>query len=143
MRHGKRTCKLGRNTSHRRSLFANLLKSLVEHGRIVTSLAKAKELRRHADKMVTLAKKNTLASRRDAISKMMIQFNSLTPKEARAAKKGDTAAYNTDRKVINKLFDEIGPRFSERSGGYTRIIKTSGHRRGDNSAKCIIEYLPE
>ena len=93
--------------------------------------------------MVTLAKKNTLATQRKALAKLMVQYNHLTPKEARAAKKGDTSAYNTDRKVMQKLFAELGPRFKERSGGYTRIIKTPSLRRGDNSAKCIIEYLAD
>ncbi|NGX46784.1 MAG: 50S ribosomal protein L17 [Chlamydiae bacterium] len=143
MRHRKNTFKLGRNAGHRRSLLANMLKALIEHERIVTSEAKAKQLKRYADKMVTLAKKNTLASRRRAIGKLMIRFNSLTPKEARAAKKGDTSSYNGDRKVIQKLFGELGPRFAERGGGYTRVIKTASTRRGDQSAKCILEYLPE
>lgn len=143
MRHRKDRTKLGRTSSHRRATMANMLKSLIEHERIVTSEAKAKLLRRYADRMVTLAKKNTLASRRQAIGEMMVRFNSLTPKEARAAKQGDTAAYNNDRKVIRKLFSDLGPRFSARNGGYTRLIKTASLRRGDNSAKCIIEYLPE
>ncbi|NGX45471.1 MAG: 50S ribosomal protein L17 [Chlamydiae bacterium] len=143
MRHGKHTFKLGRNSSHRRSLIANMLKSLIEHERIETSLAKAKELRRHADRMVTLAKKQTLASRRCAIAKLMVSYNSLTPKEARAAKKGDTKAYNGDRRVVDKLFTDLGPRFEKREGGYTRIIKMSGRRVGDGSQRCLIEYLPE
>lgn len=140
MRHRKNTIKLNRTSSHRRCLFANMLKSLISNGRIETTLAKAKILRRYADQMVTLAKKNTLATRRKAIGEMMIRFNALTPKEARAAKKGDTSSYNTDRQVVDKLFTEIGPRFAERQGGYTRIIK-SGRRQGDNAETCIIEYL--
>jgi len=143
MRHGKHTFKLGRNSSHRRSLVANMLKSLIEHERIETSLAKAKELRRHADKMVTLAKKQTLASRRIAIAKLMVSYNPLTSKEARAAKKGDTSAYNGDRKVVDKLFTDLGPRFEKREGGYTRIIKMSARRVGDGGQRCLIEYLPE
>jgi large subunit ribosomal protein L17 len=140
MRHRKNTVKLGRTSQHKRCLIANMLKSLIEHGRIETSVAKAKELRRHADKMVTLAKKNTLATRRTAISQLMISYNSLTPKEARAAKGGDLSSYNGDRLVVKKLFDELGPRFATRNGGYTRIIK-GGTRVGDGSQKCIIEYL--
>ncbi len=140
MRHAKRTFKVGRNTSHRKALVANLLKSLIEHGRIETTVTKAKELRRHADKMVTLAKKNTLASRRRAISKLMISYNALTPKERRRAKEGDTSAYNTDRKVVGILFDDLGKRFSERPGGYTRIIR-GGTRLGDNAPKCFIEFI--
>lgn len=142
MRHGNKTVKLGRNSSHRRCLFANMLKSLITNGRIVTTVAKAKALRSYADRMVTLAKKDTLASRRQAISTMMIRFNPLTAKEARSAKEGDTSAYNDDRKVIDILFGELAGRFKERQGGYTRIIK-GGHRRGDSAQECIIEYLAE
>ncbi|HRD54783.1 MAG TPA: 50S ribosomal protein L17, partial [Parachlamydiaceae bacterium] len=116
--------------------------SLIEKGRIETTVAKAKALRRHADKMITLAKTNTLAARRRATSELMIRFNPLTSKEARAAKNGDTSSYNTDRQVINQLFTVLGVRFATRNGGYTRIIK--GHRRkGDNSQTCIIEYLDQ
>ena len=143
MRHRKNTYKLNRTSGHRRCLLANMLKSLIEHERIVTTETKAKFLRRYADRMVTLAKKNALASRRHAIGDLMIRFNSLTPKEARAAKNGDTTAYNADRNVINKLFSDLGPRFAQREGGYTRMIRTAQLRRGDCSAKCIIEFLPE
>jgi large subunit ribosomal protein L17 len=121
-------------------MFANMLKSLIEHGRIETTVQKAKALRRHADRMITLAKKNTLASRRQAISELMIRFNKLSDKEARAAKHGDTRGYNTDRVVIDILFDELGTRFAARNGGYTRIIKSS-RRIGDNAQTCLIEYL--
>ncbi len=143
MRHRKNTFKLGRNCGHRRSLVANMLKALIENERIVTSVTKAKILRSEADKMITLAKKNTLASRRQAIGELMVRFNALTSKEARSAKKGDTSAYNGDRKVIGKLFGELGPRFAQRNGGYTRLIKTAASRKGDNSEKCIIEFLAE
>ncbi len=141
MRHAKSTFKIGRTTGHRRCMIANMLKSLIEHGQIETTIVKAKELRRHADRMVTLAKDNTLASRRRAIAHMMIRFNSLTAKEARAAKEGDTSVFNTDRKVINVLFDELGKRFENRKGGYTRIIRMD-KRVGDNAERCLIQYLP-
>lgn len=143
MKHLKRVEKLGRTSSHRRCMIANMLKSLIENGKISTTEPKAKSLRRYADRMVTLAKKNTLASRRQAIAEMMISYNKLTPKEARDAKKGDTSAYNTDRKVIGKLFDELGPRFANRAGGYTRITRTSKRRIGDDTAICVIEFLAE
>jgi large subunit ribosomal protein L17 len=123
-------------------MFANMLKSLIDLGQIQTSVAKAKALRRYADQMITLAKKNTLASRRDAIAELMIRFNTLSDKEERAARAGDTSAYNTDRRVVQKLFAELGPRFANRNGGYTRIMKSS-RRVGDNSQTCVIEYLPE
>ncbi len=142
MRHAKDTCKLNRTASHRRCMFANMLKSLITHGRITTTVEKAKQLRRYADRMVTLAKRNTLSSRRMAIAKMMVRFNPLTEKEKRAAREGDTSAYNDDRTVIGTLFDKLGTRFAERNGGYTRIIK-SKRRVGDNAQSCVIEYLPE
>jgi large subunit ribosomal protein L17 len=140
MRHLKDTCKLNRTSSHRRCMFANMLKALIEHEKIETTVAKAKTLRRYADQMITLAKKNTLASRRQAIGEMMIRFNSLTDKEARKARAGDTSSYNADRTIIQKLFTTLGPRFSGREGGYTRIIRKD-HRVGDNAQTCIIEYL--
>lgn len=142
MRHLNQTCKLNRTTSHRRCMFANMLKSLVTNERIKTTLPKAKALRRYADQLITLAKKGTLAARRQAIAELMIRFNPLTPKEQRAAKEGDTTAYNNDRFVIAKLFDELSARFASRNGGYTRIIK-QGFRVGDNAQTCIIEYLSE
>lgn len=140
MRHGKHTFKVGRTSSHRRAMIANMLKSLIENGRITTTVVKAKELRRHADKMVTLAKENTLASKRRAIAKLRVSFNPLSTKEARAAKKGDTSSFNRDRTVINTLFGELGTRFADRNGGYTRIIRM-GDRVGDSAPLCSIEYL--
>ena len=139
MRHRKQTCKLNRTTSHRRCLFANMLKSLITHESLETTVPKAKALRRHAEQMITLAKKNTLSARRQAIAELMIRFNTLTPKEQRAAKEGDFSAYNDDRTVITKL-SALAERFASRQGGYTRIIKT-GHRVGDNAQICVIEYL--
>ncbi len=141
MRHAKRRAKLSRTSSHRRCLFANMLKSLIYHEKIVTTVPKAKELRRFADQMVTLAKQNTLASRRRAVGDLMIRYNALTPKERRAAKDGNTSSYNIDRKVIEKLFDILGPRFQERNGGYTRITRHSEARVGDQGSVCSIEYL--
>ena len=142
MRHRKRTFKLGRTSSHNRCMIANMLKSLIDNGRIVTTITKAKELRRHADKMVTLAKKNTLSSRRQAVSKLMVRYNALSNKQAREAKSDKKTAYNTDRNVISKLFDDLGPRFSDRNGGYTRIIRME-NRVGDNAQTCLIEFLSE
>ena len=117
-----------------------MIKSLIENERIVTTVPKAKELRRHAEKMITLAKKNTLASKRNAIALLKVAFNPLTTKEARDVKAGDKGAYNRDRHVIDKLFGELRSRFSERNGGYTRIIR-KGVRIGDSADTCYIEYL--
>lgn len=140
MRHGKHTFKVGRTGSHRRCMIANLLKSLIENGRISTTVVKAKELRRHADRMITLAKKNTLSSRRDAIASLQVSYNPLTSKEARKVKQGDKSSYSRDRIVIGKLFGELRERFNERNGGYTRIIRTHD-RVGDSAPICYIEYI--
>jgi large subunit ribosomal protein L17 len=142
MRHRKHTFKLGRTSAHNRCMISNMLKSLIDRERIVTTVPKAKELRRQADKMITLAKKNTLASRRRAISKLMVQFNELSSKQARQARAGKLGNYNTDRVVVSKLFNTLGPRFANRNGGYTRIIRMD-NRIGDNAQTCLIEYLSE
>lgn len=142
MRHRKNTFKIGRTSSHRRCMLANMLKSLIEQEKIVTTVTKAKELRRHAERMITLAKKNNLSSKRLAKARLMVRFNTLTSKESRMTKTGDTSSYNTDRGVITKLFDTLGPRYLNRNGGYTRIIKTQ-NRVGDNAKTCILEYLSE
>ncbi|MCC5832093.1 MAG: 50S ribosomal protein L17 [Chlamydiales bacterium] len=142
MRHRKRNLKLGRTSSHNRCMIANMLKSLIDEERIVTTVVKAKELRRHADRMITLAKKNTLSSRRNAIAKLMVRYNALTAKESRQVKEGNTSVYNVDRRVVSKLFDTLGPRFDSRNGGYTRIIR-SGNRVGDNAQTCVLEFLNE
>jgi large subunit ribosomal protein L17 len=141
MRHRKDTQKLGKTGSHVRCMLANMLKSLIEHGRIETTIPKAKALRRDADKMITLAKKNTIHAKRLARGYLMVRYNPLSPKEKREAKKGKIDCYNTDRKVINRLFGELREKFLSRNGGYTRIIKKSDFQRGDNAAKCYIEYV--
>lgn len=140
MRHGKRTFKVGRTGSHRRAMLCNMMKSLIENERIETTVVKAKELRRHAEKMITVAKKNTLAAKRNAISTLRVAFNPLSTKEARAAKDGEKNRYSRDRLVIDKLFGELRERYATRNGGYTRIIR-KGDRIGDNAPTCYIEYL--
>ncbi|MGE3954783.1 MAG: 50S ribosomal protein L17 [Parachlamydiales bacterium] len=140
MRHRNHTAKLGRTGSHKRCLMANMVKSLIEQGRIETSVAKAKEARRYADQMITLAKNDTIANRRHALATLMVRRNALTSRAARQVKEGDTRSCNRDRLVIDKLFGELGPRFAGRQGGYTRIVRTYA-RRGDHSEQCILEYL--
>ena len=140
MRHRKQKAKLNRTKSHRRCMTANMLKSLIDNGRIETTIVKAKALRRHADRLITLGKKGTLESRRKAIAKLMIHFNALTPKEERRVKAGDYSSYNVDRRVIRKLFDELSPRYADRDGGYTRIIRM-GYRTGDAAPLCLLEYI--
>ena len=141
MRHRKHKFKVSRTASHNRCMIANMLKSLIENDKIETTLTKAKELRRHIDKVITLTKKDNLASKRNLKALLMLRFNKLTPKEKRKAKNNDLFAYNTDRKVFNKL-SELKKRFQNRSGGYTRIIK-KGFKVGDNAPLCYIEFVEE
>jgi large subunit ribosomal protein L17 len=116
VRHGKKNRKLGRTTAHRIAMFRNQLSSLVTHGRIVTTLPKAKELRPVAERLVTRGKSDTVHSRRIA------------------------GRWVSDRDLIKKLFTEIAPRFADRPGGYTRIIKL-GPRHGDNAEMAILELV--
>ncbi len=140
MRHGKHRAKLGRTVSHRRCMVANMVKSLIENGRVTTTVQKAKEVRRHAERAVTLAKQGSLAARRRVIADLMVRYNRLDPKQARAARSGDTYAYNRDRIVVGKLFSEMPERYAERQGGYTRIIRTDT-RKGDGAEMAILEWV--
>jgi large subunit ribosomal protein L17 len=116
MRHKVAGYKLGRTTSHRRSLLRNMATSLIIEERIETTVPKAKALRPTVEKMITLGKRGTLAARRQALSYLM-----------------------TDE-AVNKLFDTIGPRFGDRNGGYTRIVRTAW-QKGDGADKAFIELL--
>lgn len=116
MRHRTKTLKLGRTSSHRDAMLANMVGSLIQHNRITTTLAKAKAIRPLAEKMVTLGKKGTLHHRRVAISKLR----------------------NSD--WVKILFADIAPRFKERAGGYTRILKL-GHRGTDAAEMALIEWV--
>ena len=114
MRHRKSGRQLNRNSSHRKALMKNLTLSLFEYEKITTSLPKAKELRRVAEPLITLAKEDTLMRRRLAYSKIQ------------------------SKKLVKKLFEELGPRFKNRPGGYLRILK-AGNNLGDNSPQAYIE----
>jgi len=116
MRHLVKGKKLGRNSAQRKALLRNLVTSFLEKERVRTTLAKAKATRPVAEKMITLAKKNTLHTRRLAMR------------------------YVYKKDVVKKLFDDIGPRFIERPGGYTRIVKI-GPRAGDGAEMAIIELI--
>jgi large subunit ribosomal protein L17 len=116
MRHKKAGRKLNRNAAHRKAMMRNIVTSLLEHERIVTTVPKAKEARRMADKMITLGKRGDLHARRQAM------------------------AYVRSKSIVAKLFDELSSQFSERQGGYTRIIRT-GNRSGDAAPMAILELV--
>lgn len=143
MRHRNHSGRLSRDSAHREATLKNLCKNLIQHERIETTVPKAKELRRYAEKLITLAKNDTLHSRRQVKAKLSLRHNVLTTKEAREVKSGDTSAYNTDRTILKKLFSELGPRFANRQGGYTRIVRLAKVQAGDAAEKCIIEYLAD
>ena len=112
------TRKLGRPTAHRKAMLRGMVTLLLENGQVETTLTRAKEVRSIAEKMITLGKKNTLASRRAAL------------------------AYITKEDVVTKLFSEIAPKYAERQGGYTQIFKI-GARRGDAAEMAIVRHIDE
>ncbi len=116
MRHRKGGFKLQRNPAARRALLRSLTTSIIQHDRVVTTLTKAKAVRPLVEKMITLAKRDTLHTRRQAASFLM------------------------EPKAVKKLFDTLGPRFADRQGGYTRVLKL-GWRQGDGAEQAIIELL--
>jgi large subunit ribosomal protein L17 len=122
---------LSRDTEHRKALRRNLVQSLFEHGKIRTTLPKAKEVRAMAEKMITIARAGTVNSRRRVIS--MIQDRRLVDKEQEF----------TGQTVVQKLFSEIAPKFADRQGGYTRIIKLSDYRIGDGGSLVLLQLLTE
>jgi large subunit ribosomal protein L17 len=134
MRHLKAGRKLGRNASHRLALMRNLTRSLIEHERIITTVEKAKELRPFVEKIITLAKKGTLHARRLVLARL-----GPLAKASFHDEKGEPI----DDWVLKKLFKEIGPRFANRPGGYTRIIKRHERRLGDGGRTAFIELLKE
>lgn len=118
MRHGVSGRKLNRTTSHRSAMFRNMVSSLLQHERIYTTLPKAKELRRWADWMITLGKRGDLHGRRQALATIR------------------------EKATVHKLFEELAPRYQNRQGGYTRLVKV-GFRRGDGSPMCLIELVTD
>ncbi|WP_457630171.1 50S ribosomal protein L17 [Oceanithermus sp.] len=117
MRHMKTGRKLNRFSSHRTAMFRNMATDLLRHGRIRTTIPKAKELRRFVEPLITKAKRGDLSARRQVMREIH------------------------DPEVVRKLFDEIAVRYAERNGGYTRILKLAERRRGDGTQLCIIELV--
>jgi large subunit ribosomal protein L17 len=138
MRHLKAGRKLNRNSSHRLALYRSLAMSLFQHERIITTVAKAKAVRPFVEKLITLAKKGTLHARRLVLSRLGPASNA----EVRPAEDEDDDKAD-HRKVLKKLFDELGPRFKDRAGGYTRIIKRPERRLGDAGVTAYLELLKE
>ena len=133
MRHRVAGRKLSRTSQHRTALRRNLVISLFQHETISTTLEKAKEVKAFAEKLITLAKKGTLSARRQAIS-LLGNSDLVIYEDGKPVKKGT---------VIGKLFSEIGPRYLDRPGGYTRIIRLSLRRLGDNGRLVLLQLVGE
>jgi len=140
MRHRVAGFKLGRDTEHRRALWRNLAVALFTLGQITTTVPKAKSVKPFVEKLITAARTGDLASRRRVIAQL----------QDRIIVKGDNDDAVTRNKygevlsgprVVKKLFDEIAPRYADRSGGYTRIIRTGKHRIGDGSDLCVLQLV--
>ena len=131
MRHRVAGRELSRTSEHRLALRRNLVASLIEHGTISTTLIKAKEVKSFAEKMITLAKKGTLTARRRAIA-MLGNRAIVEDEDGNIVKKGT---------IIGKLFSEIGPQYLDRQGGYTRIIRLSKRRLGDNGQLALLQLV--
>lgn len=116
MRHGKLGRRFGRQVGHRQAMFSNMAAALIKHEQIITTLPKAKDLKRVVDKYITLAKRGDLNSRRLAAARLR------------------------DEDMVKKLFDILGPRYKDRAGGYTRVLK-AGYRYGDASPRAVIELV--
>jgi large subunit ribosomal protein L17 len=136
MRHLKAGRKLGRNATHRLALYRNLALALFRHERIITTLEKAKAVRPFVEKLITLAKRGDLHARRMAIARM-------GPVAAAEVKPPEDDDEGDGRTIIQKLFSDIGPRFADRPGGYTRIIKRHQRRLGDGGKTAFLELLKE
>ena len=116
MYHGRQRRRFNRTSEHRNAMFANMCQALIKHEQITTTLPKAKDLRPVVEKLVTLGKRGDLHARRQAIAQIK------------------------DVKIVKKLFDILGPRYKERNGGYTRVLK-AGFRFGDNAPMAVIEFV--
>src|SRR5262245_40147272 len=138
MRHLKAGRKLGRNASHRRSLYRNLAMALFRHERIITTLEKAKAVRPFIERLITQAKKGTLHARRLVIARLGATADAeVKPESDRSEGASDV------RTIVQKLFTNIAPRFMDRPGGYTRIIKRHERRLGDGGRTAFLELLKE
>ncbi|QQE11423.1 50S ribosomal protein L17 [Planctomycetota bacterium] len=143
MRHKIAGRKLGRNTSHRKAMWRNMAVSLFTHGQITTTVPKAKSLKPFVEKLITAAKKGDLASRRRVIAALgsnRIMIRSEDDENVPRNKYGEISKVERKAapKVVKHLFEEIAPKFADRNGGYTRIVKLGKHRIGDGADLCVI-----
>lgn len=143
MRHRRAGRKLGRNATHRLALYRNLAMALFRHERIITTVEKAKAVRPFIEKLITLARKASLEPEKALHARRLVLSRLGTPSNAEVRPPEGTDEVGDTRKVIVKLFSELGPRFKDRQGGYTRIIKRHERRLGDAGKTAFLELLKE
>lgn len=142
MRHLKRGKRLSRNSSHRKAMFRNMIMALVQHERIKTTIPKAKQLRPIIERLITLAKRGLLSGdKAKELHARRLILARLGP--VGKAEFFDAKEEPLDDNTINKIFKVLAPRFSNRAGGYTRIMKLAARRLGDAGSQCYIEFLKE
>ena len=141
MRHRVYGRKLGRKTNHRIALFRNMSVALFTHGQITTTVPKAKALRPFVERLITMAKKGDLHNRRRAISMLGGDKNMMVDEDGEGIVRNRFGELQKAPKIIKHLFDEIGPRYEDRDGGYTRIIRLGINRLGDGTDLCVIQLL--
>jgi len=140
MRHRVRGFKLGRHTNHRKAMWRNMAVSLLTHGQITTTIPKAKSVVPFVEKLITAAKKGDLANRRRVI-KMIGDQIMVKSENDPAIERNQYGEIVKGPKVVKTLFDEIAPKYADRTGGYTRIIKLAKHRIGDGSSLCVLQLV--
>jgi len=141
MKHGVYGRKLGRHTNHRIAMWRNMATSLLTHGQITTSIPKAKSLQPFVEKLITAAKKGDLASRRRVIAKLGGDSIMIRDEDDENVQRNKYGEVTGGTKIVKHLFDEIAPRYADRNGGYTRIIKLGISRIGDGTDLCVIQLV--
>jgi large subunit ribosomal protein L17 len=158
MRHRIGGYKLGRDTEHRKAMWRNMAISLFTHGQVITTLPRAKSVQPFVERLITLAKRGDLASRRRVIQRLgdPILVKPIVPERfdmtnTAAKKKLRDEGYRTNRyleildgpRLVKHLFDEVGPRYAKRDGGYTRIVRLGDFRLGDGGARCVLQLVQD
>jgi large subunit ribosomal protein L17 len=146
MRHGKAGYKLGRTSSHREATLRNLAASLFEHGQIVTTIPRAKAVQPFIEKIVTKAKAGSLHARRQVIAKLgwdrpAFEWLYIAKAASDQVERNRYGELRKAPKLVKHIFDHVAPRFKDRNGGYTRIVKLGKHRIGDGGELCVLQFV--
>ncbi len=140
MQHQKRLFKLGRNTAHRRAMWRNMAVSFFTHGQITTTVPRAKSIQPFLERLITLARKGDLTARRRIIQALGDRYMVRNDKDENAQRNKYGELVDAPR-VVKKIMEEIGPKFADRAGGYTRIVRLGKHRLGDGGDLCVLQLV--